>query len=181
MDREAEHMNKDDNPFGSESASTDPFGRPLSDGDSFSTPAPAPAPAPAPPPATAEPGQAAPPPTAADPWRSGSAPPPTGDYAAPPTPGRKADGAVTALVLGIIGIVFCQLLAPVAWSLGRKAERQVDASGGTLGGRGEATAGKVLGIIGTLLLVIAVIALIALIGLGTSVSDDGGTTTTFEF
>jgi hypothetical protein len=159
-------MAKDDNPFGAEPPSTDAFGRPIprSD-DAFSAPAPA---------------DSAPPPSSDDVWRSGPAPPPTGDYAAPPA-GRKADGAVPALVLGILGIVFCPLCAPVAWSLGRKAERLVDRSGGTLGGRGEATAGKVLGMIGTALIVIGVLLLIGLIALGSSVDGGSPTTTTLKF
>ncbi len=158
----------DDNPFGAEPPSTDAFGRPLERSDDpFGAPAPA---------------DSAPPPSAGDAWRSGPAPPPSGEYAAPPAPGRKAEGAVTALVLGIIGVVFCPLLAPVAWSVGRKAERLVDASGGTLGGRGEATTGKILGIIGTVLIVLGIVLLIGLIAFGTSIeSGGGGTTTTFEF
>ena len=84
-------------------------------------------------------------------------------------------------MLGIIGVVFCPILAPVAWSLGRKAERLVDESGGALSGRGEATTGKILGIIGTVFIVLGILFLIALIGLGTSVESGGGTTTTFEF
>jgi hypothetical protein len=172
----------DDNPFGSsEPSSTDPFGRPSTGGESSGTPAPV-DPSTSPPKASdAWRTDPAPPPPAGDPWRTGPAPPPSGEFAAP-APGRKADGATAALVLGIIGLVFCQLLGPVAWGLGRKAERLVDASGGTLGGRGEATAGKVLGMIATGLMIIGIIVFIALIAVGASVSDSGGgTTTTFEF
>jgi Domain of unknown function (DUF4190) len=170
----------DDNPFGSEPSSTDPFGRPTSAGDAFGTPAPA-DPSATPPASDPWSGGATTPPTASDAWRTGPAPPPSGQYAAPVAPGRKAEGAIAALVLGIIGIIFCPLCAPVAWGLGRKAERLVDASGRTLGGRGEATAGKVLGIIGTCLMIIGIIAFIALIAFGTSVETGGDTTTTFEF
>jgi hypothetical protein len=78
--------------------------------------------------------------------------------------------AVISLVLGIIGIIFCAgVLAPIAWYLGAQAENQIDASGGAEGGRGIATAGKILGIIGTVYLVVwLVIVIIALIA-GTSV------------
>lgn len=79
--------------------------------------------------------------------------PPPDPVPAPPT---QVPGAVAALVLGILGIVFCPLCGPIAWSLGRKAEQAADASGGTVGGRGLATAGKVLGMVGTLLLLIIV-------------------------
>jgi len=75
----------------------------------------------------------------------------------------NASNAVTALVLGILGIVLCPLLGPVAWVLGRKGEQEVDAAGGAVGGRGMATAGKVLGIIGTFLILIVVVALLVLL------------------
>ncbi len=75
----------------------------------------------------------------------------------------NAPNAVLSLVLGIIGVVLCSLCAPFAWKLGKEAEAAVDASGGTLGGRGLATAGKILGIIGTVLLVIGVLLLIVLL------------------
>lgn len=81
-----------------------------------------------------------------------------------PTGAPNAPNAVLSLVLGIIGVVLCSLCAPFAWSLGRQAEAAVDASGGTLGGRGMATAGKILGIIGTCLLVLAIVAIIVVVG-----------------
>ena len=78
----------------------------------------------------------------------------------------NAPNAVLSLVLGIIGVVLCSLCAPFAWKLGREAEAAVDASGGTLGGRGMATAGKILGIIGTVLLVVGVLVLILVLAVG---------------
>jgi hypothetical protein len=171
---------KGDNPFGSEppenpfgsSPSTDPFGRPIEGSDdAFAAPAPADQsrlPSPSPP--------------SDDAWRSTPAPPPSGDYAAPPVSGRRAETAIPAVVLGIVGIILCPLCAPFAWSLGRKAERQVDASGGALAGRGEATAGKILGIVGTVLMVIWIVALVGLLAVGSSVdSGSGTTTTTYQF
>jgi hypothetical protein len=67
--------------------------------------------------------------------------------------------ATTALVLGILGIVVCQLLGPVAWWMGKKTLDEIDAGAGRVGGRGAAQAGYVMGIIGTVLLVLAVIVL----------------------
>ena len=81
------------------------------------------------------------------------------DPASPP----NASNAVTALVLGILGIVLCPLLGPFAWVLGRKGEQEVDAAGGVVGGRGLATAGKVLGIIGTFLIVIVIVGLLLVV------------------
>ena len=65
--------------------------------------------------------------------------------------------ATTALVLGIVGIVCCSILAPFAWAIGKKAVNEIDASGGQYGGRGQAQAGYILGIIGTVLLILGII------------------------
>ena len=69
----------------------------------------------------------------------------------------NASNAVTALVLGILGVLLCPLLGPIAWVLGRRGEQEVDASGGAVGGRGLATAGKVLGMVGTFFIVLVVV------------------------
>jgi ABC-type Fe3+ transport system permease subunit len=78
----------------------------------------------------------------------------------PIEPRQQASSAVAALVLGILGVVLCPLCGPVAWVLGRKAEQEVDASGGRIGGRGLGTAGKILGIIGTLFIVLFIVLLL---------------------
>jgi hypothetical protein len=62
-------------------------------------------------------------------------------------------------------------MAPFAWYLGVKAEREIDASAGTLSGRGEATAGKVLGIVGTVLLALAVAGIVLLVVLASTQPD----------
>ena len=92
-------------------------------------------------------------------------------FDAEPRSPQNAPGAVAALVLGILGILVCPLLGPFAWVYGRKGERAVDASGGVLGGRGLATAGKILGIVGTLLIVLLLVALLFLV----AGSGSGGT------
>ena len=65
-------------------------------------------------------------------------------------------------MLGILSLVLCPILAPFAISQGRRGEQEVDASGGALEGRGMATAGKILGIIGCVFLVLLVLYLIAI-------------------
>ena len=76
--------------------------------------------------------------------------------------------ATTALVLGLVGLVgtfacgLPVLLGPVAWWIGAKARGEIDASPGRYGGRGQATAGMILGIITTVLLVLS-LALLALL------------------
>jgi hypothetical protein len=65
--------------------------------------------------------------------------------------------ATTSLVIGILGVVLCQILGPFAWSMGKKTLDEIDASQGRLGGRGAAQAGYVLGIVGTVLLALSVL------------------------
>lgn len=74
---------------------------------------------------------------------------------------QKEPQATTALVLGILGLVCCPFTGPFAWFVGQKSLNAIDASGGTLGGHGEAKAGQVLGIVGTI-----VLALVALLMFG---------------
>jgi len=81
-------------------------------------------------------------------------------------PQPPASGAAPALVLGILSIVLCPLCGPFAIALGRKAEKEVRASGGQLGGGGIATAGKILGIIGCVFLVLLIAGLLLLIAAG---------------
>ena len=88
----------------------------------------------------------------------------------PPPPGPYAPDhprATLSLVLGILALVLCQVLGPFAWSIGGRAVREIDASGGQLGGRGAANAGRILGIIATVLLVVSVVFfVVAVVGLG---------------
>jgi uncharacterized membrane protein YjgN (DUF898 family) len=84
--------------------------------------------------------------------------------------------ATTSLVLGILGVVLCQVLSPFAWVTGKRTLAEIDASQGRLGGRGQAQTGYVLGIVGTVLLglglaflvIYGVIGVVALAGLAGS-------------
>lgn len=104
----------------------------------------------------------------------GSAYPP-----APQQPGQqqpyhlppKHPQATAALILGILGIAACGLCAPFAWSIGGKAVREIDANPAAYSGRSEANAGKILGIVGTCLIVLAVVAVVGLFAIGISVSS----------
>lgn len=87
-------------------------------------------------------------------------------------PQPQASGAAPALVLGILSIVLCPLCGPFAWALGRRAEQEARSSGGHMGGAGIATAGKILGMIGTVFLVLAVLFLVLVI-VGMSVGEGG--------
>jgi uncharacterized membrane protein YjgN (DUF898 family) len=79
------------------------------------------------------------------------------------SPYPEASQATTALVLGILGIVICQVLAPFAWSMGVKEMQAIDAGRRPPENRGTANAAKILGIVGTVLLGLGVIAAILFI------------------
>lgn len=116
-------------------------------------------------------------------------PSPPGPYATPSSPTTPQDGepgvgpwgqpampawgapvpahpqATTVLVLGILSIVLVPLLGPVAWVMGRKALREVDASPTLVSNRSQLVAGMVLGIISTAMLAIGLFWVLAVIGL----------------
>lgn len=62
--------------------------------------------------------------------------------------------ATTALVLGILSLVICAICGPFAWSIGKRAMNEIDASGGQIGGRGMAQAGYICGMIATILMIL---------------------------
>lgn len=86
----------------------------------------------------------------------------------PPPPQFPAEGgaypeqsqATTALVLGILGIVICGILAPFAWNIGNKELAAIDSGRRPPENRGTANAGRILGIVGTVLLAIGLVFLI---------------------
>lgn len=89
-------------------------------------------------------------------------PPPPPQYGAPQPPyggvPQKTNGKATwSLVLGLVSVLCgCSLLAGIpAIILGNMARKEIDAGQGT--GRGMATAGLVLGIIGVILSVLWII------------------------
>jgi hypothetical protein len=94
--------------------------------------------------------------------------------------------ATSSMVLGIVGLVsilvcagFLLIVSPVAWVLGAKAVRDIDASPGRYGGRDRAQAGKIMGIIGSVLLVLGVLLIILVVAVAVN-SDPGGTTPTYD-
>ena len=82
-------------------------------------------------------------------------PPPGPGYAQPNEP-----SAVTSMVLGILGLTVCGVLAPIAWSMGKKSLANIQAHPGMYAGEGMAKAGHIMGIIGTILLIVGVVFLI---------------------
>lgn len=121
----------------------------------------------------------------ANPYAAGYTPPPPGWTPQPAhtpfTPYVLPDlpKATTALILGIVAVaggfmcILPVLLSPVAWILGAQARKEIRAAPQQWGGEGRATAGMVLGIIGTALLVlglvlIALFVIVAVAGSSTS-------------
>jgi TRAP-type C4-dicarboxylate transport system permease small subunit len=68
--------------------------------------------------------------------------------------------ATTALVLGILGIVCCGVLAPIAWYLGQQELNNIRAGRVPPANEGMARAGQILGIIGTIFLGLAILFLL---------------------
>jgi hypothetical protein len=69
---------------------------------------------------------------------------------------------VLILVLGILSIPCCGLFTGIpAWVMGSSTLKQIDASGGAIGGRGLVKAGYICGIVGTVLSVLGVIIQVA--------------------
>jgi uncharacterized membrane protein YjgN (DUF898 family) len=73
----------------------------------------------------------------------------------PPPPGFGAPEhpqATMVLILGILGLVLCTVLSPIAWVMGNRVVREIDASAGQVGGRSQANAGRICGIVGTVMI-----------------------------
>jgi hypothetical protein len=115
--------------------------------------------------------------------RQPSAPPPYGQYSfAPQAPAHPS--STTALVLSLVGlggILLCGgvtlVLSPFAWVIGGRAVKEIDANPGAYTGREAANAGRIMGIVGTVLLVLGLLAVIAFLGLIVGASSEA---TTFD-
>lgn len=90
----------------------------------------------------------------------------------------EASQSTVILVLGILGLVVCQVLSPIAWYMGSQEVTAIDTGRRDPAGRSTANAGRILGIIGTVLLIIGVVALIffvfAALVVSTSASNNFG-------
>lgn len=67
------------------------------------------------------------------------------------------------LIMGILGLVLFQLLGPVAWVMGNRALREIDAAPARYSNRGSVVAGRICGIIATVLLILAIFAFVLLL------------------
>jgi hypothetical protein len=69
----------------------------------------------------------------------------------------KPHRATTVLILGILGLIVCGPLAIAAWVMGNSDLKEMDAGTMDSSGRGTTNAGKICGIIGTILLIISLV------------------------
>jgi len=93
-------------------------------------------------------------------------PPPPGwvppAYQPLPPRHREADKVLVLGLVGIIGGFVCYLpilLAPFAWVIGNRVVREIERSQGHLSGHEAANTGRILGMVGTGLLVVGVLLL----------------------
>lgn len=89
--------------------------------------------------------------------------PPVPQYGPPAAPVYPEESqAVLALVLSLVGLVACGgLLCPVGWYLANKDLQGIDAGRRDPTKRDTAQAGKIVGIIGTVLVVLGILAVVA--------------------
>jgi hypothetical protein len=71
--------------------------------------------------------------------------------------------ATTVLVLGVLGLMCCGILSPVAWILGKQALLEIDAYPQWYGGRSQARLGMWLGVLGTVLMILTALAFLLML------------------
>lgn len=76
------------------------------------------------------------------------------------------------LVLGILSLVLCGLLGPVAWSMGNKIKQEAAAMGRDE--PGSCKGGRICGIIATALIVLGVVGFVLIAVIGVANSSNSG-------
>lgn len=86
-------------------------------------------------------------------------PPPPPSYGSPygGYGGYEHPEGTTVLVLGVLSLVVCQFLGPVAWIMGNKAIAEIDSNPGAYTNRGSVQAGRICGIISSCLIIATVV------------------------
>jgi hypothetical protein len=74
--------------------------------------------------------------------------------------GYEHPQGTTVLVLGILSLVVCQFLGPVAWVMGNTAIAEIDRNPSAYSNRGSVQAGRICGIISSVLLILTVVVLL---------------------
>ncbi|MBO9522887.1 MAG: DUF4190 domain-containing protein [Nocardioidaceae bacterium] len=102
-------------------------------------------------------------------------------YAVPDHP--QATAAMVWGIVSLVGGVSCGLpilASPVAWILGHKARKEIRREPQRYGGESKATAGMVMGIIGTVLLVLALVLIVVVVVIAVNSEPTTGFETGFE-
>ena len=94
--------------------------------------------------------------------------------AIPGAASQQSSKATMALVFGVLGIICCGLLAPVAWYLANEELKSIDMGRLPDSNRGMAQVAKILGIIGTILLGLGLLWVLMFGGLATIGALTGG-------
>jgi hypothetical protein len=104
--------------------------------------------------------------------------PPYAPYAYPAPPHPEATKVLVLGLVALVGGMACYLplfVAPFAWVIGNRVNREINAAGGQWGGRSETQTGRILGMVGTGLLVLGLLVLTLFISLGVAgVFDESG-------
>ena len=95
-----------------------------------------------------------------NPYNQPPIPPPSGGNLPPMSGGGGQVNATLLLVLGILGIICCGFLAPVTWVMSNSAMATLNAGGGQESDRSMVNIARILGIVGTVLLVISILWLV---------------------
>jgi hypothetical protein len=82
-------------------------------------------------------------------------------YQYPPQPygwgPREHPQGTAVLILGVMSLVVCGLIGPVAWVMGHGALQEIDANPSAYSNRGFVLAGYICGIIATCILIVGVV------------------------
>ncbi len=92
-------------------------------------------------------------------------------WAPPPPPHPEANKAMVLGIVALAGGITCYLpivIAPFAWAIGHRVVKEIDSTPFAQGGRGEAQAGMVMGIIGTVILCLGLGVLILILALASA-------------
>lgn len=80
----------------------------------------------------------------------------------------RSSNATTILVLGILSLVVCAVMGPIAWWMGKSELSQMDAGLISNQDRGTVNAGYICGIIGTVLMGISLLMILFVFGMAAS-------------
>ena len=89
-----------------------------------------------------------------------------GGYQPPTNPHMLPSNGTTVLVLGILSVTICGLLGPLAWHYGNDELRRIDGGMANPLKRGEVVAGRILGMIATILMGLSLLFVFFLLAAG---------------